>query len=64
MHCPFMFISVIPSHVALADLEKPNLIKLLKSTGFMSLPFLSLVTFLPLLHKAGRSLELALKGVK
>lgn len=64
MHCPFMFISVIPSHVALADLEKPNLIKLLKPTGFMSLSFLSLVTFLPLLHKAGRSLELALKGVK
>ena len=48
---PFMFISVLPSHASFAGLEKPNLIKLSKPTGFMSLSFLSLVTFPPLLRK-------------
>lgn len=54
-----VFISVLPPLVSFADLAKPNLVKLLKPTDFMSLSFLS-----SLVTQAGRSLKFALKGVK
>lgn len=57
----FMFISVLPSH---ANLEKPNLIKLLKLIAFKSLSFLSLVTFPHLLHKQAELQNLPRKRVK
>ena len=46
-HRPFTVISVLPSHASFAELEKPNLIKLLKPTGFVFItPFFSNISSL------------------